>query len=171
MRSLILLSFIACLGAADQAPPLPHDAQAVLDQLDKDVAKLHEKAAADLAKVQATETKAGHLEAALAIKGEVAKLTPAKTDAPKKAAAVDYKAMVIGTWDMSVANGYRSALMLTDKGKATVRDNTGTFRVDDAGMLTLSWNNGRTDKVTLSPDGTHGEGTGPDGAMTIVKNK
>lgn len=69
MRSLLLSLLLLCGSVAYAAdPPLPPEAQKVLDDLEQAVAKLRAKAAADLQKVVDKETKAGHLEPALAVK-------------------------------------------------------------------------------------------------------
>jgi hypothetical protein len=72
---------------------------------------------------------------------------------------------------MTVANGWQSPLVLTEKGAASVKDNKGAFHVTAEGVLSLSWNNGRIETITLAADGAHGTGSSPEGfAVTITKN-
>lgn len=152
MRILILLS-LAAFALAAEAPALPRDAQAVLDQLDRDVAKLHEKAAGDLAKVQDKETRAGHLEAAMAIKAKVAALTPAKADAPKKVPAVEgSRDLADGTYDFSMVNGHAGKVIV--KGKSAVYGGfTGT--ISKVGNdWSIAWVNNTTWVIKAGADNT-----------------
>jgi hypothetical protein len=83
MRTLQLFSlfilFLPCVKLmAVDPPPLPPEAQRILDDLDKGIDKLKDKAANDLQKLEDKETKASHLEQALLLKKKIDELRSAR---------------------------------------------------------------------------------------------
>lgn len=125
LRSILLstLAVVALLAAEGAEPAkLPPAAQSIVDRLakaevkiDTDAAKLRsserQKAIKDLEKAQATVTKAGDLEAALAVKARIDELKKAEeVDSASllgedRAANRDPARIAVGSWQMTKTNG------------------------------------------------------------------
>ena len=124
LRSALLsiLAAVALLAGEAEPAKLPPAAQSVVDRLakaeakiDADAAKLRsserQKAIKDLEKAQATVTKAGDLEAALAVKARIDELKKAEEAdgasllGDDRAASRDPAKIAVGSWQMTKTNG------------------------------------------------------------------
>lgn len=160
---IVLLMFAVC--AAQEESKLPTDVQKVLasyqedvDKLnlkrDQEVAKLSEKLVASLEKAQASATKKGDLEGALAIKAELDEVNKALADlvlgiTPRKAAWVDKK-----TWQI-VWSGSRNFVEFNSDGTMLRADGAkGTFTVAEDGALSMTWDDGLTWTAVVPPKST-----------------
>jgi hypothetical protein len=125
LRSTLLstLVVVALLAAEDAEPAkLPPAAQAVVERLAKAEAKIdadaakqrsveRQKAIKDLDKAQATATKAGDLDAALAVKARIDELKKAEEVdgasllGEERSANRDPAKIAVGSWQMTKTNG------------------------------------------------------------------
>lgn len=116
-----LLAAALCL-AGDAPAPLPPAAQAAVDRLDKALARIEadaaksrsgerQKAIKDLERAQSAATKAGDLDAAVAVKGRIEGLRKAEEEeaavllGEARPAARDPAALAVGAWNAAKTNG------------------------------------------------------------------
>lgn len=179
VRIVTALSLIACCLAADAAPDakpeakLPAAAQAVLDRYAKAEAKLEsdhrkalaaerQRAIADLEKAQKTATKAGDLDAALAVKGQIEELQKAdaadadallgdKPAAPK----ADLAKQVLGYWMITKPSGsapcqiHEGGNVMTRVGQLML---PGRWRIEK-GRVVITWMGDESKAESLAFDG------------------
>ena len=162
------------LASAQSAPSLPKDAETLrksyLEAKQRATQPLDQKYKADLEKLLAAHTKAGHLDDALSIRAQLDILGSATVTADPDLQTNQ----VVGVWKYEVATAkYNSDIELTVDGMATFkRDNTkGKWSISKR-TLTVSWTNGIVYTIKLPSEPTNKPVKGLDskaGAFTITK--
>ncbi len=181
MRITTIILIIAMFSIAlrgnegDSKAPIsliPPEAQSVIDKATADQAVIDKEADAKRVKVltamvdklktaQEKATKAGKLEASLAVRAEIAKaqgvLDDIEARKPKIAAAlVD---AMDGRWNVTMDRGYSSPWTFTSKGKTIVsKDNHGTY-TSKGNTILISWVNGLNESFTVNAEISAGTGT------------
>lgn len=171
MRSLLTLLIIpsfwtGAAQAADQA--LPSEAQAILERLDRDYQKLKDKAATELVKLENKETKAGHLEAALAVKKASEDLRAPKAGSEPAVSSGDLHDVLTGTFNFDFHNGHSGQLLIQGANATEVLSGIqGTLAIHGSDA-TISWSN--SSKWVISKDGKTLSVHASDGVGSLEKS-
>lgn len=197
MRVCTALLVAACCLAGDAPAVLPPAAQTAVDRLEKALAKIEadaarsrsgerQKAVKELERAQSAATKAGDLDAALAVKARIEELRKAEEEdaavllGDARPAAKDPAALAVGSWNASKTNGVTGVVEVaadrTVRITAGVLTYNGVWRIEKD-RLVISWGGSAQHIENLgfiSPDRLVGDSfdAGKDGlTMTRVKSR
>lgn len=177
LRAAILAILAVGVMQAGEAAPapakLPPAAQSIVDRLakaeakiDADAARLRsaerQKAIKDLEKAQTTVTKAGDLDAALAVKARIDELRQAEeADAAgllgeERPAKSDPATLAVGSWNVTKTNGVTGLIELA--AEKTARASAGPFVINgiwqiEKGRLVIHWGGNPARWENLAFDG------------------